>query len=103
MYFSEFHSFVVDLLRNYPAAKFSFFGHYQDGNVHLNISIPSELDGDELTEKVLREVCRLGGAIAAEHGLGRRKRMVVSPFLDPQVDTLRENLKSFFDRERILA
>lgn len=102
-HFTDFHAFIVDLLQHSPTAKFSFFGHYQDGNVHLNISLPNCVDREAVTASVLEEVSRLGGAIAAEHGLGRVKRIALSSFLDPQVDNLRESLKPFFDREGLLA
>jgi hypothetical protein len=56
-----------------------------------------------LSQKILAEISRLDGAMAAEHGLGRSKRKAISSLLDPQIGHLREQLKPFFDHEGILA
>jgi FAD/FMN-containing dehydrogenase len=103
VHFQDFHLFLIELLGGFPQAKFSFFGHYQDGNIHLNVSLPAGADGDFISNKILQKVSLLGGAIAAEHGLGRAKRKLISPLLDPKIDGLRNQLKPFFDQEGLLA
>lgn len=60
--------------------EYVMFGHIGDGHVHVNI-IPST--DDELTmarkiyEVFARETVRCGGAIAAEHGIGRLKKSLL--------------------------
>ena len=103
IHFPVFHAFVIDLLSVFPDSRFSFFGHYLDGNIHLNISLPAASDDYLIGHKILAEISRLGGGIAAEHGLGRAKRKAISSFLDSQIGHLRLHLKSFFDREGILT
>ena len=57
------------------------FGHVGDGNIHLNLSQPEDVDReaflarwDEVNHAVHDLVAALGGSISAEHGLGRMKR-----------------------------
>ena len=48
------------------------FGHLADGNMHVQIHGPE--GADTFTEKAIFEcVSRWGGAISAEHGIGRAK------------------------------
>jgi FAD/FMN-containing dehydrogenase len=49
------------------------YGHIGDGNLHVNVVGPAP-DDDGVDELVLQAVARLGGTIAAEHGIGRAKR-----------------------------
>jgi D-lactate dehydrogenase (cytochrome) len=53
------------------------FGHIGNGHVHVNILPESMADIDRaeaLYMEFAREVVRLGGSVAAEHGIGRIKR-----------------------------
>ncbi|MFA5564585.1 MAG: FAD-binding oxidoreductase [Acidimicrobiia bacterium] len=52
--------------------KLWLFGHLGDGNIHVNIT-GLEPDDEALDEAVLRLVAEYGGAISAEHGIGRAK------------------------------
>ncbi|KPK61839.1 MAG: hypothetical protein AMK73_07555 [Planctomycetes bacterium SM23_32] len=53
------------------------FGHIGDGHLHVNV-LPrtgGELEqGEELYVEFAREAVRLGGSVAAEHGIGRIKK-----------------------------
>ena len=58
---------------DYPAvAAFGVFGHLGDGNIHVEISGPAP-DDDEVDRRVLSVVSAYGGAVSAEHGIGRAK------------------------------
>ncbi len=57
------------------------FGHIGDGNIHLNLTQPENMDKaaflarwEEVNEAVHRIALDLGGTISAEHGIGALKR-----------------------------
>ena len=57
------------------------FGHIGDGNVHFNLSQPTDMAKseflarwDEMSTLVHGIVVEMGGSISAEHGIGRMKR-----------------------------
>ena len=52
--------------------EFGIFGHVADGNIHVEIVGP-EADDADVDHAVLRCIARHGGAISAEHGVGRAK------------------------------
>jgi len=63
---------------DYPAvAAFGVFGHLGDGNIHVEISGPAP-DDDEIDRRVLSVVSGYGGAVSAEHGIGRAKTQWLS-------------------------
>ena len=64
-----------------PGARVVPFGHLGDGNIHFNVSQPVGADKaeylkgwDAMNEVVHAIVARMGGSIAAEHGVGKLKR-----------------------------
>jgi FAD/FMN-containing dehydrogenase len=57
--------------------KFLIFGHIGDANVHLNVlpDTPEEAaQGEEIMHKFAEYAVKLGGTVAAEHGIGKNKR-----------------------------
>jgi FAD/FMN-containing dehydrogenases len=58
-------------------AAFGVFGHLGDGNIHVEISGPAP-DDDEVDRRVLSVVSGYGGAVSAEHGIGRAKTQWLS-------------------------
>ncbi len=63
---------------DYPAVvAFGVFGHLGDGNIHVEISGPAP-DDDEVDRRVLSVVSSYGGAVSAEHGIGRAKTQWLS-------------------------
>jgi FAD/FMN-containing dehydrogenase len=65
----------------YPDFEIIWFGHIGDGNVHLNILKPADLDKDsffqrcgQVSEQVFAIVERFGGSVSAEHGVGLLKK-----------------------------
>lgn len=64
-----------------PGARPVPFGHYGDGNVHYNISQPTDMNRDDflalwdvISTHVHDLVRKFGGSISAEHGIGQLKR-----------------------------
>jgi FAD/FMN-containing dehydrogenase len=55
-----------------PAARLFVFGHLAEGNLHVNVLGPAP-DDERVDDAVLELVLEHGGAISAEHGIGRAK------------------------------
>jgi FAD/FMN-containing dehydrogenase len=76
---------MQDLLaREYPQFDVVWFGHIGDGNLHINIVKPAEVDYasfiaecERVTELMCDVLARHGGSISAEHGIG----LVKKPYL----------------------
>jgi D-lactate dehydrogenase (cytochrome) len=80
--------------------EFVIFGHIGDGHVHVNIlpRTAGELEqAEDLYMDFAREAVRLGGSVAAEHGIGRIKRKFLPiQFADEDVAAMRA-VKAAFD------
>lgn len=88
------------------------FGHYGDGNVHINVIMERDDRGgtgeeqasfkESLSSQVYRLIGELGGSISAEHGIGQLKL----PYLHlarPAVEvSLMRSIKDLFDPLGIL-
>lgn len=93
----------------YPNFEIIWFGHIGDGNIHLNILKPADLEVDDfykecgqVSELVFEIVKRYGGSISAEHGVGLLKK----PFLhysrsDSEI-ALMQGIKNLFDPNNIM-
>ncbi len=69
----------------YPGWEVCLFGHIGDGNLHINVMKPDELDRDSFFARVadadrdmFELVRRHRGSISAEHGIGLLKRPYLS-------------------------
>ena len=94
---------------NYPEFEIIWFGHIGDGNVHLNVLKPDDLDMDEfqyrcgtVSEWVFEIVQRYGGSISAEHGVGLLKKDYL-PYSRSAVEIqLMRQIKQAFDPAGIM-
>ena len=98
---------VVD--KNYPNWEVVWYGHIGDGNLHLNILKPENLQIEEFKERcnevstdIFDAIKTLGGSVSAEHGVGTLK----APYLDysksdSEIDAMRA-IKAIFDPDGIL-
>lgn len=93
----------------YPDFEIIWFGHIGDGNVHLNILKPADLDIQEFQVrcgKVSREVFelvnRFGGSVSAEHGVGLLKKAYLSASRDPLEIACMQAVKKVFDPRGVL-
>jgi FAD/FMN-containing dehydrogenase len=87
-----------------PGAEAVAYGHFGDGNVHLNVLPPPGLDGAALAATLDRakhvlnaEVDAHHGSISAEHGVGRLKRADFDTRLAPESRTTLDGLKRLLD------
>ena len=101
----------VDQLVNekYPEFEIIWFGHIGDGNVHLNILKPNNMDNDSffsqcstVSELVFQIVQRYGGSVAAEHGVGLLKKSWL-PYTrsDAEIQYMKA-IKTTFDPNNIM-
>ncbi|MFW6189081.1 MAG: FAD-binding oxidoreductase [Planctomycetota bacterium] len=81
------------------------FGHIGSGHVHVNIlpeTVEELVEAEDLYTEFAREAVRLGGSVAAEHGIGRIKKAFLPVQYDaPQIDAMRR-VKGALDPEGIL-
>ncbi len=85
------------------------YGHVGDGNVHLNVIPPNDLDlaikdkKIKLAKETINAVLdRYAGSISAEHGIGRLKRDDFEKRLDPVRKALLSSLKHALDPDAIM-
>ncbi|MGD9740159.1 MAG: FAD-binding oxidoreductase [Bauldia sp.] len=100
---------TAEVLRIAPDARPVPFGHIGDGNIHFNVSQPEGGDpkafraaAPEITAAIHALVARLGGSIAAEHGIGQMKRSLMPSVRSPVELSLMRTLKTALDPNGIL-
>lgn len=82
---SEVPGFLDDVgsvvAKHYPDLEVCWFGHIGDGNLHLNILKPPDLEISEFQDRcrainplLFELIQKRGGSISAEHGVGLLKR-----------------------------
>ncbi len=92
-----------------PDIRFNTFGHVGDGNVHYNL-FPAEGRGkgdyadtrDALTARLHDMVAAMGGAISAEHGIGRFKAGDLARLGDPAALAAMRAIKAALDPHGIM-
>ena len=76
-------------------------GHVGDGNVHLSIFQQDSGKLHEAMTQVLAAGISLGGAVSAEHGIGREKRSYFLDLEDPAKIEIMRSIKAVFDPKNI--
>jgi FAD/FMN-containing dehydrogenase len=92
------------LLKRWPRAHVSFYGHVGDSNVHICVSAPygpgeDMHDVDDIVYGVLEG---FHGSISAEHGIGTLKRPYLHLSRTPEELALMRSLKQALDPKGIL-
>ena len=92
-----------------PGLRVCAFGHLGDGNIHFNLSQPVGMDkGAFLAEwgrfnRIVHDIVdRMGGSIAAEHGIGLIKRDELALYGDPVGLELMRAIKRALDPQDLL-
>lgn len=93
----------------YKGFKSYLFGHFGDGNVHINVIKPEEMElsefktvcrnGDKETFKLVRS---FRGSIAAEHGIGLVKKDFLAESVQGEQLAIMRQLKAVFDPNGVL-
>ncbi|MGE0392635.1 MAG: FAD-binding oxidoreductase [Vicinamibacterales bacterium] len=92
---------VADLRRDF-GIDIACFGHAGDGNIHVNLMLPSDdaaarAAGLEAERRLFERVVELEGSISGEHGIGFTKSRYLELELDAaQIDLMRR-VKAAFD------
>ena len=94
---------------SYPDLEVCWYGHIGDGNLHLNILKPDDLDASAFYERchrisprIFEVVERHSGSISAEHGVGLLKRDFLGYSRTPVERQLMRQLKAVFDPNQVL-
>lgn len=86
--------------------EYSIFGHIGNNHFHVNM-MPRDVEelkkAKELYVSFAKEVVRLGGAVSAEHGIGRIKRDFLKLQYGDEVLGEMKKIKDFFDPEGVLS
>ena len=106
----QFLKDVDSLVREqYPEFEIIWFGHIGDGNVHLNILKPENLEAQlffeqcgSVSNQVFSLVQQYGGSVSAEHGVGLLKKPYLNFSRDPQEIEYMRLIKQAFDPNGVL-
>ncbi|MGI4815023.1 MAG: FAD-binding oxidoreductase [Janthinobacterium lividum] len=90
--------------RRWPGAVRLFFGHIGDGNVHIIVSLPDHAkpNATALDDLVFDAVRAHRGAVAAEHGIGRKRRPYLRHSRTAEEVAVMRELKATLDPRSIL-
>lgn len=92
-----------------PDVRVVCFGHVGDGNLHYNLSkVDAQSNEDFIAQTpainqiVYHLVCKLGGSISAEHGLGQLKRNEVLQYKNLTEMDLMRSVKAALDPQGLM-
>jgi FAD/FMN-containing dehydrogenase len=95
--------------RQYPGWEIALFGHIGDGNLHVNVMKPDNLDRAEFLRKtkeadraIFALVKKHHGSISAEHGIGLLKKDYLGYSRTPEEIALMRGMKRLFDPKNLL-
>lgn len=106
----DFFKNVTETLNSrYPNFEVLLYGHIGDGNLHINILKPKELELSEFVSKceevnhvLFKQLKELGGSISAEHGVGLLKKPYLEYSRSSEEIHIMKELKKVFDPKGIL-
>ena len=92
-----------------PGIRAFAYGHIGDGNIHLNLSQPRDMDGDafferwhEVTDIVHEITDELDGTFSAEHGIGLLKLREMTRYKSSVELEMMRSIKSAWDPDNIM-
>ncbi|MGX1776798.1 FAD-binding oxidoreductase [Nocardia brasiliensis] len=104
--FGSMSSFIrtVDsvLTQRFPDVRPIMFGHFADGNIHVNLLDAAPAAVESITEAVFAIVVGHGGSISAESGIGRAKSQWLHLGRTPVDVHMMKRIKLVLDPRRIL-
>lgn len=111
---SDIASFINDALaalaQSHPHALAVTYGHVGDGNIHLNVIPPHDMEPSlfdalfhEAEQVIFGIIDQYGGSISAEHGIGRLKQAAFLERTDPLTLELSRKIKDAFDPRHLLS
>jgi FAD/FMN-containing dehydrogenase len=92
------------LAREYPHFDVVWFGHIGDGNLHINVLQPDNIDDatfvaqcEHVTRLLATTLHEHGGSISAEHGIGLVKKPYLSSTRSPEEIAIMRGIKRVLD------
>jgi glycolate oxidase len=92
----------VRLISQEHSALISGCGHAGDGNIHLGVFKPDPEERSTIVKALLQAAMDAGGAISAEHGIGKAKKSYLRELGDSTTMELMKRIKQAFDPKGIL-
>jgi glycolate oxidase len=92
----------VSAIAQANATLVSAAGHAGDGNIHLSVFQPDPEVRHRVMRGILEAGIALGGAISAEHGIGKEKKQYFLELEDPNKIALMRRIKAAFDPKGVL-
>ena len=103
------HEMQALLAHEYPHIEVVWFGHIGDGNLHINVLRPDDLDEaafiaqcEHVTKLLAATQNHHGGSISAEHGIGLVKRAYLESTRTAAEILLMKGVRKAFDPNGIL-
>ena len=105
---SQWKDFILKtnkFIKKFPQFSPYFFGHLGDGNLHCNFKVENDLskDVDILSNFIYDLTLSLNGSIAAEHGLGQKKNMLLKKYKSKEYYNFLKSLKKYLDPNKNLG
>jgi FAD/FMN-containing dehydrogenase len=98
------HEMQALLACEYPQVEVVWFGHIGDGNLHINVLKPADLDDadfiaqcEHVTKLLAATLQRHGGSISAEHGIGLVKKAYLDSTRSAAEIALMRGVRKAFD------
>jgi FAD/FMN-containing dehydrogenase len=106
----DFLEAVVELInKNYTEFEVLWYGHIGDGNIHLNILKPENMQPAEFLKKckslnpiIFSLTQQMNGSVSAEHGVGLLKRDDLAYTRSEEEISIMRQLKAVFDPNGIM-
>ena len=93
-----------DVAQNYPGLKPYVFGHIGDGNLHINLMKPKDMELSEFRklcqtadDQMFSWIQQFQGSVSAEHGIGLLKKHLLSYSRTSVEIELMKSMKKVFD------
>jgi len=93
---------AVTAIASENASLVSAAGHAGDGNIHLSVFQPDDAVRHNVMHAIIAAGVAMGGAISAEHGIGKEKKQYFLELEDPNKIALMRRIKVAFDPSGIL-
>ncbi|MDQ1384020.1 MAG: glycolate oxidase [Actinomycetota bacterium] len=93
---------AVTAIATEHASIISAAGHAGDGNIHLSVFQPDDDVRHRVMHAIIATGLEMGGAISAEHGIGKEKKQYFLELEDPNKIALMRRIKAAFDPNGIL-
>ena len=103
------HTTIAAVTDAVPGIRPVAFGHLGDGNIHFNLSQPTEMDSDIFRQKasslsrIIHDIVHtLDGSFSAEHGIGQLKREELKHYKSALELDMMRRIRAAFDPKGLM-